>query len=363
MRVVFDAYWWVAGPTSLRHVLRETVLAWHREFPGDRLALVVRRRHLAAAAADAPAGVLVEPARIRPQALLASVAVERVRRRLGFDAVVVQNFAAQSGGVSAVYLHDVLFETNPEWFTRTERAYFSLMTRWVRRADVVFSSTATEAGRIRSSTRARTVVPVGLGLSRELVGSAELDPVPGLEAGRFLLAVGRLNVRKNLAHTIAGALDSGAVRPDLPLVLVGAGSGEDLRADARVRAGVDSGAIRLTGHVSDARLRWLYASTSLLLFLSLGEGFGMPPVEARAFGAPVLASDLPVLRETLGDEAVYVDPLDDAAIAAAVRERLRVPRDPGPSRMVERHDWAATVRAMRGELAARLPHDGGDPPA
>jgi glycosyltransferase involved in cell wall biosynthesis len=355
MRIAFDAYWWVEGPTSLRHVLRETVLAWRREFPDDELALVVQRRHLAAAAADAPKGVLLAPTGIRPQALLASRAVEAVRRRHGFDAVVVQNFAARSRGVSAVYLHDVLFETNPEWFTARERAYFSFMTRWVRRADVVFTSSATEADRIRRHTRARTVVPVGLGLSRELVDSAELEPVARLEPGRFLLAVGRLNVRKNLAHTVAGALASGEVTADQPLVLVGAGPGADLRGDERIGACIDRDAVRLPGHVRDAQLRWLYTHTRLLLFLSLGEGFGMPPVEARAFGAPVLASDLPVLRENLGPEATYVDPLDDAAIARAVRDRLAQPVDAAASAMVGRHDWGATVRAMRAELAARLP--------
>lgn len=354
MRVVFDAYWWVEGPTSLRRVLRETVLAWAAAFPEDELALVVRRRHLAAAAADVPAGVRLAATRLRPQALLASRAVEPVRRRLGFDAVVVQNFAARSRGVSAVYLHDVLFETNPEWFTPVERRYFSRMTRWVPRADVVFASTATEAERIRRCTRARAVVPVGLGLSRELVDHTALCPVQGLEPGRFLLAVGRLNVRKNLARTVAGALGSGVVTPERPLVLVGAGTADELRAVPRIRAGIDSGAVLLPGHVDDAQLRWLYTHTALLLFLSLGEGFGMPPVEARAFGAPVLASDLPVLRENLGDEATYVDPLDTAAVARAVRELVEHPAAARPSTVLERHDWTATVGAMRAELAARI---------
>lgn len=353
MRVVFDAYWWVAGPTSLRRVLRETVLAWAAAFPEDELTLVVQRRHVAAV--DVPEGVRAVPTRLRPQALLASRAVEPVRRRLGFDAVVVQNFAARSRGVSAVYLHDVLFETNPEWFTRRERAYFSRMTHWAPRADVVFASTATEAERIRRHTRARAVVPVGLGLSKELVEAAEVVPVPGLEPGRFLLAVGRLNVRKNLARTVAGALDSGVVTPERPLVLVGAGTAAELRADERIRAGIDAGTVLLPGHVDDAQLRWLYTHTALLLFLSLGEGFGMPPVEARAFGAPVLASDLPVLRENLGDEATYVDPLDTAAIAAAVRALVEHPAPVRPSAVREQHDWTATVRVMRAELAARLP--------
>ena len=137
MKVVFDAYWWVEGTPSLRHVLREIVFAWATRFPEDEIALVVRRRHLAAAADDTPAGAQLVATRARPQALLAAFVTERVRRRLGFDAVVVHNFSARSAKVSATYLHDVLFLTNPEWFTRIELAYFSFMARWIRRADVV----------------------------------------------------------------------------------------------------------------------------------------------------------------------------------------------------------------------------------
>jgi hypothetical protein len=69
----------------------------------------------------------------------------------------------------------------------------------------------------------------------------------------------------------------------------------------------------------------------------------------------VLASDLPVLRENLGDEATYVDPLDERAIARAVRARLAATVDRTPSQLGLRHDWGRTVRAMRAELAARLP--------
>jgi glycosyltransferase involved in cell wall biosynthesis len=351
VRVVFDAYWWVQGPTSLQRVLREIVIAWRAAFPDDELAIVTRARDRIAAESDVPPGVRVVGSRLRPQALLAAYGVEPVRRRLGFDVVLTQNFAARSRGLSAVYLHDVLFLTDPGWFTRTERRYFSLMPRWVRRADVVFSSTVTEGERIAAHTRARAVVPVGLGLSTELVDSPDRDAVPGLEPGHFLLSVGRLNVRKNLERTIHGALDSGVVTPARPLVVVGAGNDDELASHPRIRAAVQDGRVRFTGHVSDAQLRWLYSETCLFLFLSLGEGFGMPPVEAQHFGAPLLVSDIPVLRENLGAGAAYVDPLDEGAIAAAMALEVTRPsgrRLPAP----DRHSWRETVTRMRSELAA-----------
>lgn len=355
MKVVFDAYWWVQGPAALRHVLREVVLAWAREHPTDELALVVRSRHLAEARASVPAGVRLVPSRLRPQALLASLATERARRRLGYDAVLVHNFAARSRGVSTVYLHDVMFETDPQWFTSLERAYFSRMVAWVRRADVVFSSSAAEGGRITRHTSARRVVPVGLGLSTELLDGPQ-EPVAGLAPG-YLLTVGRLNIRKNLGRTIAGVLASGVVSPDRPLVVVGSRGGRDEALAPELEAAVADGRVRFLGHVSEAQLRWLYAQARLFCFLSLGEGFGMPPVEALAFGTPVLASDLEVFRENLPAGTTFVDPSDVTAVADAVREATSGPRPDlaeVAGSVVVAHDWRRSVDLMRATVAGLL---------
>jgi glycosyltransferase involved in cell wall biosynthesis len=355
VKVVFDAYWWVQGPAALRHVLRELVLAWVQEHPEDEIALVVRTRHLQAARASTPPGVRLVPSRLRPQALLASLATERVRRRLGYDALVVHNFAARSRGVSTVYLHDVMFETDPQWFTRVERAYFSRMVAWVRRADVVLASSAAEGRRIARHTRARRVVPVGLGLSTELLDGPQ-SPVADLAPG-FLLTVGRLNVRKNLGRTISGVLASGVVDAARPLVVVGARGGRDEELAPEAEEAVADGRVRFLGHVDEAQLRWLYANARLFCFLSLGEGFGMPPVEALAFGTPVVASDLEVFRENLPAGTRFVDPLDVAAVAAAVRAAAEGPRpDLGEvaRTVVAAHDWRRSVGLVRQTVAGLL---------
>ena len=175
-------------------------------------------------------------------------------------------------------------------------------------------------------------------------------PVVGLVPGSFLLTVGRLNVRKNLERTILGAIASGRVSPEVPLVVVGGPSRLSDQLDERVEAAVRAGSVRFSGHVDDAELRWLYRSTRLFLFLSLGEGFGMPPIEARVFGAPVLASDIPVMRENLGSEATFVDPTDIAAIATSIAAALDTDR-PGTSALDVLHDWGTTVSAMRESLS------------
>ncbi|GMA86218.1 hypothetical protein GCM10025868_14680 [Angustibacter aerolatus] len=85
------------------------------------------------------------------------------------------------------------------------------------------------------------------------------------------------------------------------------------------------------------------------MFLSLDEGFGIPPLEALHFGAPVLAADIAVLHETLGDDAHFADPRDVPSIAAGVRAGLDAPRTEGP---VDRgFSWDATVDGLRAAAA------------
>ena len=73
------------------------------------------------------------------------------------------------------------------------------------------------------------------------------------------------------------------------------------------------------GAVDDAQLSALYAEAAFLLCLSRQEGFCLPVLEAQAHGTPVIASDIPVLREVGGDGCLFVDPSDPAAILAAMQ--------------------------------------------
>lgn len=365
MKVVFDAYWWVSGPPSLRHVLREIVLSWSELYPEDELTLVVRRSQLAEAAVDAPANSTLRGTALWPQAYAASRAGAAAARSVDADLVLTHNFAAPGRSsarrtLSAIYLHDVLFATNPEWFTPIERLYFSRMLRWIRRADLVFSSTVSEGRRIAENSNARIVLPVGLGLSTELTtdGLPE-DPDPLLTSRSFVLTVGRLNARKNLGTVIDAALASGRISRDRPLVVVGSADGKRAALGSDAERAIADGIVRFTGFTTEARLRWYYRNTSLFVFLSLGEGFGMPPVEAAYFSATILVSDLPIFHETLGGHANYVDPTDLPAAAAAIARGI----DTGESReaplrartsIATQHDWHETVRAMRSAVVDQL---------
>ena len=78
--------------------------------------------------------------------------------------------------------------------------------------------------------------------------------------------------------------------------------------------------VRLIGYVNDDELRALYSSCRAFIYPSLYEGFGLPPLEALACGAPVIASRIAALEETMGDAAMLVDPLDVHSLVAAITD-------------------------------------------
>jgi glycosyltransferase involved in cell wall biosynthesis len=269
------------------------------------------------------------------------------------DLTITHNFTPAVGR-SAVFVHDVMFQTSPEWFTRPERLYFALIPLTLPRADVVLTSSVTEARRIeRCNRRVGTVHPIGLAVGSALAGADPAPPEGVAPAERFVLSVGRLNVRKNLAFTFAAALRSGALTPERPLVVVGQPQGKGIELDPSVQDAVEEGLIRFLGRIGDGELAWLYAHAELFVYLSLDEGFGLPPIEALTFGCPVLVSDIPVFRENLGDQATFVDPHD---VEAAAQAFARLAASPPPRVSgATLPDWAGVVGTMSSAIDRALP--------
>lgn len=358
LRILFDGFWWGHGPHSNRQVMREFVFAWEREFAQDSVLVAVRRQHLDLARRELPARVQLLPTRLWPQGLSAMLELPWLAHRHGADLCLTHNFTPLVGR-SLVFVHDLLFETDPQWFTASERLYFSLMTRTLPRASVVATSSASEALRIQAKGRPRcAVIPVGLGLAPGLAAAVPVAPsgLDGLQG--FVLVVGRLNVRKNLAIALQAAVRSGRVTPQRPVVVVGEASGRATELPAAVQDAVQSGSVRFAGFVTDAELAWLYLQADLFVFLSLDEGFGLPTLEALHFGTPILASDIAVFREILGPRARYVDPHSLQAVAAAMAVSLDIARAGArPSRVAVHalgYSWTASVRRLR-DAVSRLP--------
>lgn len=147
-------------------------------------------------------------------------------------------------------------------------------------------------------------------------------------ADRFILYVGTIEPRKNLAKLIEGF----AARHrsgDLPHQLVCAGPYGWLCGDIgdRIRQLQLGGAIRLIGYVPFADLPALYSLAEMFVFPSLYEGFGLPVIESMACGTPVITGAVPALTEVGGGAAECVDPLEadtlGEAMVALARSRAR----------------------------------------
>lgn len=349
--ILFDAYWYHKGPPSQRHVMREMIEHWKHEYPEDRIGLLVRRKHITHVREEVGDEFLLYPTNLWPHAL--TVIFESWLAKSGFrpDIVLSHNFASPFTRRSVVFIHDFLFVDHPEWFSRMERIYFSLMPITARSASLILTSSAIESTRIRSHLPHKHVLPVGIGMSMELVTSiadANISTRLNIVSGSFDLTVGRLNIRKNLAMTIKASLASGRATPSHPLVIVGEKDGRSETLDEEILLAVDAGAVVFAGFVSDAELKWLYSNAALFIFASLGEGFGMPPVEATYLGCPTVVSDLAIFHETLGETAQYVDTSDLASFVSALENiESGVQDSHSPA---SRLSWKTIVRSIRSSI-------------
>ena len=104
--------------------------------------------------------------------------------------------------------------------------------------------------------------------------------------------------------------------------------------------------IIFTGYVDDDTLQQYVANARALLFPSLYEGFGLPPIEAMACGCAVAASDIPAVKEVCGDQAQYFDPYNIQSIAAALLKIDLHKVKAAESYVREKYSWDHTAQAV-----------------
>lgn len=210
---------------------------------------------------------------------------------------------------SVVTLHDVQHLDLPELFSWQTRAFRRVAyDRAVRHADAVIVPSA--------FVRDRAVALLGLDRARVSVVPHGVDHSvffpTDVPREQFLLYPARVWRHKNHARLLVAFARLRLERPELRLVLTGAGT-EVCSGDA----GVDA-----RGAVPLGELIALYQRAACVVFPSLYEGFGTPPLEAMACGTPVAASNAGSLPEVCGDGAVLFDPNDPDSIVSGVSEAL-----------------------------------------
>lgn len=348
MDVAFDAYWWQHGPTSNRMVMQNTVTTWLRLFPEDECTLFVKRGATPSLGSETLDRIRVVELSSRPHGLAITVEATLHRAARRADVFLTHNYAPYTRNV-AVFIHDMLHQSNPEWFTPAERAYFRPQVSAARRARLVFTSSRNESRRIEQVTGVNSVIPVGLGLNPLLISSAPVE-IPRLHPNQFILTVGRLNVRKNIGGLIRSLQVENLISADFPLAVVGTPSGAADYFD------YSTSGVSWFANLSDGELRWMYENCAAFVLPSRGEGFGLPAIEALYFGAPTALSDLAVFREVARDHLGHLewfDPNDVDSIGKSIRLLLSEERSVHTERRAAVSpvwSWEATVNAMRSAI-------------
>ncbi|WP_222194117.1 glycosyltransferase family 4 protein [Modestobacter italicus] len=217
-------------------------------------------------------------------------------------------------------VHDLTYLHHRDAVDPTSAAYRELVPRSLRRVAQVVVPSAAVAAELQEAYQLPadrvTVTPLGVGASWSTAAppDAALRTRLGIPP-HYLLAVGTIEPRKGLPRLLTAYRAVRAERSDVPpLLLVGpAGWGAQLDL-----TGLPEGAVVFTGYLDDGALQRTVAGARALVFPSRYEGFGLPPLEALACGVPVVATDLPVTREVLADQARFV--ATDEELAAALGE-------------------------------------------
>ena len=249
-----------------------------------------------------------------------------------------------------ITLHDVTFIHHDTFNPITSWGMRRIVPAAARRADALIADGAAARDDISRTLGIDpahfTVIPLGItppSAAPAATPEAALRQRLSLGEDRLVLCVAALRPHKNQELLIEAL-------PELPrdvrLVLVGHPEpyADTLRELAEQRGLVDR--VSFTGRVSDADLEGLWRAAGAAAMPTRAEGFGLPLVEAMARGVPVVASDIPVLREVGGEWPVYVEPDDPAAAARALVTVLEAghDRDRG-ARLAARFSWASVAEA------------------
>jgi glycosyltransferase involved in cell wall biosynthesis len=263
------------------------------------------------------------------------------------------------GGIpTVVTLHDATFFSDPKLHEPVKRLVF---TRATRRAvehatELLVPSAATreELGRLVSPLARRAVV-APLGVDHSLFrppGEGEgsrIGQLLGLaDHGDYLAFLGTIEPRKNVAALIRAWTAACAGRSRPPALVIAGGAGWDSAVDEAAEAVPDGLRLIRAGYLPLGDIPALLGGAAVVVYPSLGEGFGLPVLEAMACGAPVLTTRRLALPEVGGDAVAYTE-TDTDAIASAISALLDDPdrrtelRRAGLARAAE-FTWQRTAR-------------------
>lgn len=229
-----------------------------------------------------------------------------------------------------VTVHEMVPFDHPEWLNpRFAALYRFLIPHLARRASHIIAVSHFVKQRLLAHCGINpskiTVIYSGVGQqfrpqTAETV--ARMRSTLRIPSGRYVLAVGTLQPSKNFGRLlVAWSRLLPTLARDVSLVIAG-GNGTRMVFPEVPELRNLPARVHLVGHVSEL-LPALYADATVLVYPSLYEGFGLPPLEAMACGTPVISADRGSLPEVVGDAGILVDPYDVDGIATAIMHAVR----------------------------------------
>lgn len=225
-----------------------------------------------------------------------------------------------------VTMHDVVPLDHPEWLNNNFATWYRFLTpRLMRRAAKIITDSNFSRMRILANVdipeEKIAVIYIGADERFQPYGVGDIHKAITelkLPSKHYVLTVGSLEPRKNLSRLLKAW---NVVLPHMPdemfLVLTGALGKKQVFGELSLDSLPPR--VHFTGHVRDELLPALYSGATAFAYVSLYEGFGLPPLEAMACGTPVLTSNVTSIPEVVGDAALTVDPHDVEAIADGLR--------------------------------------------
>lgn len=331
MKIGIEAKWFYEGPASGRVVIRNLVEHF----------IAVSAAHEVYVFLDEKAKSLPFPY-AAPHVRLVYIwagnnmvsnlfVLPRHASQLGLDVVVFQNFSPLFASFRRIaYIHDVLFLSNPEYYTFKERLYFAplkMLTRAAERACTVSDEEKKRLLKYRYKDDPSEVDVIHHGVSpafrpKECFSEAYLAEIRTKYKlpCRYILFVGRLNIRKNIDHLLKAIpllRDT-----QIPLVIAGAQDWKMFDVQPLIRSLSITDRVQMIGAVHGEELAAVYAMAAVFCFPSYAESFGLPALEAMAAGVPVVVSNTTSLPEICGEAGTYIIPDQPVQIAARIDELL-----------------------------------------
>lgn len=211
-----------------------------------------------------------------------------------------------------ITIHDLAFIENPSWYSKSYVLLYKLLTPLSAKTSkhIITVSDFSKREIIKKLKVKESKISVIYNAADVCLREDEtiLKKIPP----KYVLAVSSIDPRKNFERLIKAC----TLIPDYKLVV----AGEANPVFKQVNISETHNNVFFVGRVTDAELTTLYKNATAFIYPSLYEGFGIPPIEAMAYGCPVVVSDIEVLHEVCRDAALYVDPYDVNQIAHTISQ-------------------------------------------